>query len=646
MSRTHSARVISTLFLGLFAAGGAIGQSVWYVDGDATPPGDGLAWETAFTDLHDALDAVTDGDEIWIAAGTYKPDRGTGDRAMYYEFPPDRDVAIFGGFAGFETHPDQRDWIANTTTLSGDLNGDDCPEFANTDDNSYHIFVSVVDSYQGDYAYVLDGITLRDGNARGSVYGQQVGGAICVPYMTPPPISIRNCTFLDNQALVSGGAIDIFARFGGNLELSNCHFEHNRAMNEIGGAVAIWVYVDANIAHCRFVNNHAVRGGAIGSLSANLQLLNCEFHNNSADVGGAVSGGLTIEARACTFSHNRATADGGALAALNSYRLSLLDCDLIANRADELGGAIYSNTESAAFLNTRFLGNEALLDGGAAYSPGLQMHWSEVTTTSANCEFAGNSAGGDGGAVLLENRARASKAGTEGAFHTFTNCTIADNTASGLAGGIMYTQDVHCTLANTILYQNADLSGQTETAQINPAGSNLPVINYCDIQGWTGNLGGEGNFDQDPQFYRPLGVDGIPGTLDDDRRIVSRDSPCVDIGDNDRLPTDEFDLDADGNVDEPLPLDLADYPRMRGLDTGMPPTVDIGAYEARIIGDLNCDRLANNFDIEPFVLALTDPAAYAATYPDCDYFNADLNGDHLVDNFDIDAFIYRLTARH
>jgi hypothetical protein len=61
-------------------------------------------------------------------------------------------------------------------------------------------------------------------------------------------------------------------------------------------------------------------------------------------------------------------------------------------------------------------------------------------------------------------------------------------------------------------------------------------------------------------------------------------------------------------------------------------------------GDLNCDGLVNNGDIDPFVAALTSPALYASTYPDCDATLADLNGDGLMNNGDIDAFVGLLTG--
>jgi hypothetical protein len=61
-------------------------------------------------------------------------------------------------------------------------------------------------------------------------------------------------------------------------------------------------------------------------------------------------------------------------------------------------------------------------------------------------------------------------------------------------------------------------------------------------------------------------------------------------------------------------------------------------------GDANCDGVADIFDVDPFVLALTDPAAYAATYPACDRDQADCNDDGTVDVFDVDAFVTILTG--
>lgn len=55
--------------------------------------------------------------------------------------------------------------------------------------------------------------------------------------------------------------------------------------------------------------------------------------------------------------------------------------------------------------------------------------------------------------------------------------------------------------------------------------------------------------------------------------------------------------------------------------------------------DMNCDGLVNNFDIDAFVLALSDRDAYEAAFPNCEFLNADVNNDGLVNNFDIDPFV-------
>ena len=60
-------------------------------------------------------------------------------------------------------------------------------------------------------------------------------------------------------------------------------------------------------------------------------------------------------------------------------------------------------------------------------------------------------------------------------------------------------------------------------------------------------------------------------------------------------------------------------------------------------GDMNCDGLVNNFDIDPFVLALSDWSAYQAAFPGCNPLNGDINEDGLVNNFDIDPFVVCIT---
>lgn len=61
-------------------------------------------------------------------------------------------------------------------------------------------------------------------------------------------------------------------------------------------------------------------------------------------------------------------------------------------------------------------------------------------------------------------------------------------------------------------------------------------------------------------------------------------------------------------------------------------------------GDLNCDGSVNFQDINPFVLALSNPSAYDTTYPDCDILSGDISGDGTTDFRDINPFVSLLSS--
>ena len=56
-------------------------------------------------------------------------------------------------------------------------------------------------------------------------------------------------------------------------------------------------------------------------------------------------------------------------------------------------------------------------------------------------------------------------------------------------------------------------------------------------------------------------------------------------------------------------------------------------------GDLNCDGSTNSLDIDAFVMAMANPAGYAASYPGCDIEQADCNCDGTINSLDIDPFV-------
>jgi hypothetical protein len=209
--------------------------------------------------------------------------------------------------------------------------------------------------------------------------------------------------------------------------------------------------------------------------------------------------------------------------------------------------------------------------------------------------------------------------------------TIAYNRVGyGSGGGVYVGSSSTALIHHSILWGNhAGNAGD----QLYAATPDDVTVRYCDVQdGWAG----VGNLDADPSFVvapNP-GPDGEWGTVDDDPGDVHlrATSPCVDAGDPDYCAAGQYDIDGE--------------PR---LMTVVATRVDIGADELTgvpyiILGDLNCDCAVNVFDIDPFVLALVDPAGYAAAFPDCDRMLADVNCDGYVNAFDIDPFVQCLTA--
>jgi len=157
---------------------------------------------------------------------------------------------------------------------------------------------------------------------------------------------------------------------------------------------------------------------------------------------------------------------------------------------------------------------------------------------------------------------------------TAINCTLVGNQASWDGGGIYILGGDVLTLTNSILWGNSDAWGTGELSQIfnyGGWGANPPVINFTDVQGWTGTLGGVGNFGADPLFVDADGADNIPGTEDDDLRLAAS-SPCIDAGDNEGVPG-EITTDLLGNPR------FIDAPDTADTGNGAAPIVDMGAFE-------------------------------------------------------------------
>ncbi len=70
----------------------------------------------------------------------------------------------------------------------------------------------------------------------------------------------------------------------------------------------------------------------------------------------------------------------------------------------------------------------------------------------------------------------------------------------------------------------------------------------------------------------------------------------------------------------------------------------VAVIAPRLPGDMNCDGTVSVGDINPFVLALTDPDAYATMFPDCDIQNGDCSDDGMISVGDINCFVALVTG--
>jgi len=353
----------------------------------------GTTWDNAYRTVDGvsrALAASVSGDEVWVAAGTYKPTTGT-SRTVFITLKTG--VAVYGGFAGSETALSQRSVGTNVVTLSGDLLGNDNGTTTNLADNSYHVVVgsSVATSA------VLDGFTIRGGYANGATASNyDKGGGILV--LTSGNPTVRQCRFIGNRCTFGGGAGYIF---GANGSFVDCEFTDN-----IGGSYGGAFDTNGTTVRwerCLFRNNQAARAGAIESFgSSQSTIINCVFVLNratSTNSGGAIWAGTSsaVTVRNSTFVGNSASATTGGGFYNTSGTSTLANCIFWGNTGN--GGATANNQVTAAGGTNTV--SYSLVQGGITGTGNISTTPTFVDQAAYNLRLQPTSAGIDAGSNTL-----------------------------------------------------------------------------------------------------------------------------------------------------------------------------------------------------------------------------------------------------
>ncbi len=249
--------------------------TIRYVKPTASGSGDGSSWANASANLQAMINASSAGDQVWVAAGTYKPTTTT-NRSISFSLK--NGVAVYGGFNGTETLLSQRNWVVNVTILSGDIGtpGDDS-------DNSYHVvYNSGINS-----TALLDGFTITKGRTGGALFPDDAGGGMLNSYSSP---TLTNCSFSGNRANTGGGMFNSYS----SPTLTNCSFSENAAT--FGGGGIMNIFSSPTLMNCSFSGNTATFGGGgiHNIVSSSPTLTNCILWGNGTEIVNVTGSSPTV----------------------------------------------------------------------------------------------------------------------------------------------------------------------------------------------------------------------------------------------------------------------------------------------------------------------------------------------------------------
>lgn len=489
--------------------------------GGQTPYGSFTNWDTAASNIQDAVGAAAAGDTVLVSNGVYDAGgtangrvditSGKNNFTLTAVSANPYDTTINGGgtnrcINSAGTNVLIGGFVVTNGAVSG--NGGGIYNSLNSASAKLVITNCVIagnradnESGGGICALFANVTTVKNCMIAGNI-AKRYGGGVYVCVLT------NNCRVLDNQATntasgteARGGGIAYSTMYGGQIA-------GNYAYGYGGGAYNSTVY------DCTISNNSAPRyaggGAAAYDAAANTKVYGCSFYNNTSAQGGALLNGIASN---CTFVGNCANGLGGAVAASYSGA-SLIGCTISGNVAASHGGGLAYWSATPTAERCIIVNNTASNGSGGAYAAFM-----------TNCLIAQNIASNDASAARN---------------CTIVNCTIVSNRAMSIGKPIPAV--LAGTLTNCIVWMNYTAEGVIS----NYSGS--PVFSYsCADPLPTG----DGNISAEPQFEN----------FDEGKYRLTSNSRCVDAGTNSAWMLDAKDVDARPRID-----------RLSGR-------VDMGSYE-------------------------------------------------------------------
>jgi predicted outer membrane repeat protein len=241
-----------------------LNADILYVKPGATS----TAWQNqtnVYSDLQTALADAVAGDEVWVAAGIFKP-TNDGDRDISFELQDG--VHYYGGFVGDETELSLRDWRENETILSGDIG----VEGDNTDNSRQVVTLNEAADVSTEYRTFFDGFIVEDG------HGARGGGF----YIGDGDPIVRNCWFREN--LVSNRGSAIYSGSSDVVEYGNVIFSGNSSKE----SATVYTYRKGLFYNCLWFNNQADIYSVVHTGTSTTSMYNSLAVNNTNYSGGEV----------------------------------------------------------------------------------------------------------------------------------------------------------------------------------------------------------------------------------------------------------------------------------------------------------------------------------------------------------------------